>query len=151
MKNVCLSSMLFVMMCMPVLLWANANPYPTKTDTTLQSLFQLDEASLYQSVDDLSQLEAYLKANPDLSLADLEATNHPLLSNLHLSDSPHSALVEPPLGVPSFLWGFCLGIIGLAIVYFVTEDREQTEKALIGCLVGTLIGTIINVAITLNQ
>ncbi|MEL7342362.1 MAG: hypothetical protein AAGM67_17900 [Bacteroidota bacterium] len=151
MKNVCLSSMLIVLMCLPATVWANVNPFPTQTDSSLQTLFQLDEVDLYQSVDQLSQLEAYVKANPGVSLEQLQAEAHPLIADLQLSQDASISATEPPLGVPSFLWGFCLGIIGLAIVYFVTEDREQTEKALIGCLIGGLIGTIINVAFTLNQ
>ena len=46
---------------------------------------------------------------------------------------------DPPLGIPSFLWGMCLGLPGLAVVYFVTEDDEETKKALWGCLVSVAV------------
>jgi hypothetical protein len=39
------------------------------------------------------------------------------------------------LGIPSFAWGACLGVAGIAIVYFVADDRDETKKALIGCAV----------------
>lgn len=47
---------------------------------------------------------------------------------------------EPPLGIPSFLWGCCLGVSGLIVVYIVTDnDREEVKKALNGCLVSGVV------------
>jgi hypothetical protein len=42
---------------------------------------------------------------------------------------------EPPLGIPSFAWGACFGVAGIAIVYFVSDDRDETKKAFTGCVV----------------
>ena len=37
--------------------------------------------------------------------------------------------------IASFLWGCAFGWVGLLIVYLVTDnDKEQTKKALWGCL-----------------
>ncbi len=50
----------------------------------------------------------------------------------------------PPLGIPSFLWGCCLGVIGILLVYVLTDgDRDQTKKALWGCVVGSLSGCVL--------
>ena len=52
---------------------------------------------------------------------------------------------EPPLGIPSFWWGFCIGVWGIAVVYFVTEDRDETKLAFKGCVVGTLVYVVLYV------
>lgn len=39
-----------------------------------------------------------------------------------------------------FWWGCCLGVIGLALVYIISDNNKQEVKsALIGCLVSTLL------------
>jgi hypothetical protein len=46
---------------------------------------------------------------------------------------------EMPL-VSGFWWGCCLGVVGLLVVYLVTDhDKDQVRKALIGCVISTLI------------
>ena len=52
---------------------------------------------------------------------------------------------EPPLGVPSLLWGFCLGIVGVVIVHLVAEDRAETRKAIIGCAISTALYVVVYV------
>jgi hypothetical protein len=43
-----------------------------------------------------------------------------------------------PLGIPGFLWGFCLGLIGILIVYLATSEgsdrKKHVNQALYGCL-----------------
>jgi len=50
---------------------------------------------------------------------------------------------QPPLGIPSFLWGFILGVIGILIVYLITENGDETKKALWGCLAFTVLWVVL--------
>ncbi len=52
-------------------------------------------------------------------------------------------LPEPPLGIPSFIWGFCLGVVGILIVYLTTEDTEEAKKALLGCVIANALWLIL--------
>lgn len=54
---------------------------------------------------------------------------------------------DSPLGIPGFWWGFCLGWVGLLIVYLSMDEgmdrKAQIKNALIGCLIGTGLWLII--------
>ncbi len=54
--------------------------------------------------------------------------------------APASAFLEvtgDTLGIPPFLWGCILGVIGILLVYIISDNnKEATRKALVGCLVG---------------
>ena len=108
-----------------------------------KSIFSLDVEHVYTEMAELTQLENYLHGN-EATLSSLVEQNHFLVSNLKTGNYGwHSmvGLAEPPLGISSFLWGFCLGLPGLAVVYFITEDSAETRKALWGCVTsGILIG-----------
>ncbi|MEZ5173869.1 MAG: hypothetical protein R2850_10280 [Bacteroidia bacterium] len=101
-------------------------------------LFSVDEQELNTEFAQLNELEAFVDANEGITAAEINAEN-PLLTNLETSNDVLGALAafnsEPPLGIPSFLWGFCLGIVGVGVVYFVADDRDETKKAFIGCAV----------------
>ncbi|MFK7924059.1 MAG: hypothetical protein AB8H47_19030 [Bacteroidia bacterium] len=135
---------------MPLLSLANANRIALPPDSSLSNLFQLDEEVVYLSVSDLSRLEDYVKSQGEVNLDQLQLDNHPLVQNLQFS-TEHSTFLEPPLGIPSFVWGFCLGFIGMAVVYFVTEEKEEVMQAFYGCLVSSTVSLVINVILTLNQ
>lgn len=51
---------------------------------------------------------------------------------------------DVPLGIPGFWWGFCLGLIGMIIVYVAMDEgadrKHQVKNSLWGCLIGSLIG-----------
>lgn len=90
---------------------------------------------------DLHQIESYLEANPDVDYATLTTEKQDLMENVNLTDATSilSSTDQMPL-LPSFWWGCLLGIIGLALVYFITDnDKDQVKKALIGCVISTLV------------
>lgn len=92
----------------------------------------------------LDEIQNYLEANPEVDFATLEQENKDLLSGVNLTNSTSSltATDQMPL-LPAFWWGCCLGIIGLALVYFITDnDRDQVKKALIGCVISTVIAGV---------
>ena len=106
-------------------------------------LFSYDKAKVQQAVSDMSQVEQTINQNPDITVDDLKAQGKLNASFDATASSPFSTTGEPPLGIPSFLWGCIFGIVGLAVVYFVSEDSVETKKALWGCVVGTLISGVV--------
>ena len=100
-------------------------------------LFELNEQEISTEFAQLNELENYVNANEGVTFSAMDETS-PLLQNVSSSNSGLgvvSSLAEAPLGIPSFLWGFCFNVAGVAVVYFVSDDREETRKAFIGCAV----------------
>lgn len=101
-------------------------------------LFSYDKAKVQKAVSNMSQVEKMVNQNPNVTVDEL-MTNGTLGSSFEATaTSPFSTMGEPPLGIPSFLWGCILGWVGLLIVYLVSEDKEETKKALWGCIAGTV-------------
>ncbi|MFO7924201.1 MAG: hypothetical protein R6U58_10960 [Bacteroidales bacterium] len=111
-----------------------------------KDIFSIDRQAIDTELSDLNELEAHVKST-SATLSGLETAGSPLVSNVTNSNSimNMSIMGEPPLGISSFIWGFCLGVPGLAIVYFVTEDSDETKKALWGCLAGGAIYVVLYV------
>lgn len=107
-----------------------------------KGLFHIDREKINAELSDLYELESYVKAT-DMTLSGLTSVNSPLIANVSSNSMTMSMLNagEPPLGINSFLWGFCFGLPGLAVVYFVTEDTDETRRALWGCVAGTVLWT----------
>ncbi len=107
--------------------------------------FSYDRDQLNDEFAELNLLEDYVKANQGITLTNLLSENNPLVAGISLRNpfAPAIPFEEPPLGIPSFWWGCCIGVWGIAVVYFVTEDREETMSALKGCIVGTLVGVVL--------
>jgi len=101
------------------------------------SLFAVNEQEISNEFAQLNELEQYVNANEGVTLSSMDESN-PLIANVSSSSNAMgalSAMGEPPLGIPSFLWGFCFNVAGVALVYFVADDRDETKKAFIGCAV----------------
>jgi hypothetical protein len=109
-------------------------------------LFSYDQNQVTQELSQLQALENYVSANPDISLASLQTENNSLVANLNLAMNSIDGFAlsgEPPLGISSFLWGCVFNLVGVAIVYFMTEqDKDETKKAFMGCLVSTGIWVV---------
>ncbi|MGL4629604.1 MAG: hypothetical protein ACRCVT_00255 [Leadbetterella sp.] len=98
-----------------------------------------------EELSSLDQIESLVQ-NGQIDLETLRATSPSTVQNLdNSSTSAISAIGEVPLGIPSIVWGICLGLLGVLIVYLVTDkDNEQTKKAFVGCLIGTAIWLVLN-------
>ncbi len=104
---------------------------------TNAELFQVDEQEINAEFAQLNELEQFVNANEGVTLSEM-GTDNPLTANVVNSGDvlgTLSTMGEPPLGIPSFLWGFCFNVAGVALVYFVADDRDETKKAFIGCAV----------------
>ncbi len=104
-------------------------------------LFQVNEEELSVEFAQLNELENYVNSNEDITMSSMDAAN-PLLQNVTATGNALGVLSsygEAPLGIPSFLWGFCFNVAGVAIVYFVADDTDETRKAFIGCAVSSAL------------
>lgn len=101
-------------------------------------VFQVNDQEIATEFAQLNELEQFVEANEGITLSAINPEN-PLLMNVDNSKDILGVLSsfrgDPPLGIPSFLWGFCFSVTGVALVYFIADDRDETKKALIGCAV----------------
>jgi len=108
-------------------------------------LFQINDDKISDELSSLTLVEEYVNANQGVTYTDLKNSGNILSKILSPELSTPSGIgyaFESPLGIPSFIWGFCLGIPGIVIVYLVSdEDKDETKKALFGCLAGSLAYT----------
>ena len=91
----------------------------------------------------VNKLEEYLSEHPEATLETIKQTNPALLEGIDLITTTTGANFAPTKEMPllgGFWWGCCLGIVGLGLVYFITDnDRDEVRKALWGCIITTLI------------
>jgi len=117
---------------------------------SVADLFTVENATISAEMSDLNALESFVEMNQGVTLTDVQSMNSVLTANiLTAEESPFSQASilrrggDAPLGIPSFVWGLCLGVPGLAIVYFVADDKEETTKALYGCLAGVALEVVL--------
>lgn len=103
-------------------------------------LFDYDRDAISTELSQLASLEEFVTAHAGVTLSLLQS-NSDLTAGLNFDASnvlKSLQALEPPLGIPSFLWGFCLGWVGILITYLVSDDKEETKKALLGCVIGSV-------------
>lgn len=89
---------------------------------------------------DLDQIEQIVETK-GLDLAGLQAENAELASSVSWAPESNATIAAGDMPIAGgFWWGCCLGIIGLALVYFITDNNKtEVKNALIGCVVSTLV------------
>ncbi|AEL25847.1 hypothetical protein [Cyclobacterium marinum] len=100
-------------------------------------VLDFNSALIEAQFSELDQLEEYVLSNEGVTLKEVIAQNNGLNVNLDadmLNNFAVNAGDHPVAGIPSFLWGCVLGPIGIAIVHLDAEDKEQTRKAIWGCV-----------------
>ncbi len=98
-------------------------------------LFRYDSKKVEKVLVTVNALDQYVSV-AHVAVNELDLKN-PLLKNFAATPVlPASG--NTALGIPSFIWGLVLGWVGILIVYLVTEDKEETKKALWGCIAGTV-------------
>jgi hypothetical protein len=103
------------------------------------NLFTYDAVQVDQEMSQLQTLENFVAVNPGVTLTGMQEEDNALVSDLNLSacefGGTGSVSGDRALGIPSFLWGCCLGPLGVLIVYLVAEDSGETKKSFMGCVV----------------
>ena len=109
-------------------------------------LFNYDRASIDRNLSELTTIENYLSENPDATFTDLMNMGLLTANGKDFSMDLLSYMGEPPLGVPSFLWGCAFGWVGLLVVYIATDqDKVESKKALWGCAASTVTWVVVYV------
>ncbi len=115
-----------------------------------ESVLTLDESALNEAMQELNVLDEFLNENAGVTYTDLESAESELIIGVENSTAPlgMDSESEPPLGIPSFLWGCILGVIGILLVYLLTDgDKDETRKALWGMLVWIGVWVILYVGV----
>lgn len=112
-----------------------------------ESAFSYDEEALMAELNELDQLDAYVESNEGITFDKLASEDSPLVANMESTASPMGMGGQddgPPLGIPSFLWGCVFGVVGLVIVYIMTDnDKAETKKAMWGCVASTAVSVVL--------
>ena len=105
------------------------------------SLFSYDKAAVSAKMNNVNAVETYVNQNAGVTVSTMNAEGQQLTAAANLSEetSLSSSLLDGPAGIPSFLWGCVLSWVGILIVYLVTQDSDETKKALFGCLAGAAV------------
>ncbi len=123
---------------------ANNSDFISSVDV---SVFELDETNLDFVMLELNELGNYLDQNEGVTYDQVALAASELLINVSSTSAPAGG-DEAPLGIPSFLWGCVFGVVGILIVYLVTDsDMDETKKALWGCLAGAAVGSVLYFAV----
>jgi hypothetical protein len=123
--------------------------------TSLSEAFSYNSQAIELEFASVKPLESFIENNfekADFSFVKLN--NGIILSNventLNLNPNlPNAGGDYPILGIPSFVWGFCLGVIGIVAVAVIGNDlpkdekQAQVKKSAVGCLVGWGIGAVV--------
>ncbi|MFN0173837.1 MAG: hypothetical protein ACKVU0_04240 [Saprospiraceae bacterium] len=127
-------------------LWA-ASP-----STTPANPFQDDLSRLDNEFAGMTELEQLVEER-NATYSQLASENNALLNNVTSDNDIASSLLgsvapdgERLLGIPGFWWGFCLGILGIILVYVAVEGeakKREGKKAIIGCAIWTVIWVVL--------
>lgn len=121
------------------------------TSAEIQATTDFNDSEIYEAFAELSTLDQYLQTNEDKTYSDLELEDSSMLAGVSSTTTlplSSSASDELALGIPSFLWGCVFGIIGVVVVYLMTdENKEQTKKAVYGCIASTVVGIVFYVVV----
>lgn len=126
-------------------LWA-ASP-----STTPANPFQDDLSRLDKEFAGMTQLEQLVDER-NATYSTLAAENNTLLNTVTSDNDIAASLlgsVAPDgdrlLGIPGFWWGFCLGLLGVILVYVAVEGdarKSEGKKAIIGCAIWSVLYVI---------
>ena len=107
-------------------------------------LFQLDKNFITEKFKELNQIESFINQHDGITLSEMQASKNHLLAKLNLLDVSEinnqlGFADKPPLGIPSFVWGCCLGPVGVAIVVVVCDDNHERGRVVAGCIVSVVV------------
>jgi hypothetical protein len=130
---------LLLLTCVLILIGFNTT-FAGQTD-----LFSYDATAVNTQMAQLDQLEEYVGNNPGITLTQMVTAGNDLIYSVNNINgiAGLNQINESALGIPSFCWGFCLGLVGILIVYMVSEDKKEVKGALVGCVIGTVVSGVL--------
>ena len=104
-------------------------------------VFSYDAGKVNSELSALDAVDAFV-SQTGATFTGLMQEGNPLVANLSYGTTGAFGIqmLEPVAGIPSFVWGFCGGVLGVALVYFISEDQEETKKAAYGCAASVVVG-----------
>ena len=112
----------------------------TEENVATQPAMVMNEQSINAEFEKLNKLEQYVASHEGTTLADVKDSELTKDLNLDTNVTNTVASGDLPANIPAFWWGCVLSWVGVLIVYLVTDkDKDQTKKALMGCLIGAAI------------
>ncbi len=120
------------------------NAFATTPETILAK-----KANIEQQLSQLDQIEKII-LQEGLTYQELAVKYPELVAKTNVASENEEGIFsgdrDAPLGIPGFWWGFCLGWVGLLIVYLTMDEgasrKEQVKNALWGCVISTVVGFI---------
>ena len=98
-------------------------------------MFSYDKTAVKAALSELSVLETYVTEHPAIAVVNETKSGSYMINGIELMSSRFMSGGDVPLGIPAFFWGCVFGVVGVAIVYFVTNgDKDQVRKAIYGCI-----------------
>lgn len=101
----------------------------------------------------LDQLADVVANNPEADLNFVQANFATVASSISLMNELMNAARpmedRSPLGISGYIWGACLGVVGILLVYILLDDSSQefrkaeTKKAVIGCAISAAVWTVL--------
>lgn len=121
------------------------NPTPTNADL----LDKFNSDNIDTELTDLQQINQ-LVIEKDLNFNELSATHADMVAESNLSNKASGIFdghPDNPLGIPGFWWGFCLGWVGMLIMYLTMDEgaarKEQVKNALYGCIIFSVLWIVL--------
>ncbi len=120
------------------------------TNSELADKFNSGSENIDTELRDLQNMNNLVIEN-DYDFNGLNANHAEMVTESKLSSKAAAGLFEGhpdnPLGVPGFWWGFCLGWVGMLIMYLTMDEgtarKEQVKNALYGCIISVVFWTVI--------
>ena len=101
----------------------------------------------------LNQLADVVANNPEADMNFVQANFATVAGSVSLMNELMSAARpmedRAVAGISGYIWGACLGIAGVAIVYFLLEDasqpfrKKETTHAVVGCAISAAVWTVL--------
>ncbi|UTA67970.1 MULTISPECIES: hypothetical protein [Emticicia] len=111
-----------------------ASPGLIKTEPVEELTY--NQKAIDTEFEKLNKFEEYLNANNGKTPEELKESA--LANEIKLDANINNTFKggELPGGVPAFWWGCVFTVVGVLLVYIISDnDKEQTKKAINGCLV----------------
>jgi hypothetical protein len=120
-------------------------------------LFSAGDVSIETVFAPIDQLADVVANNPEADLNFVQvnfasAINEVSLMN-QLMNAARPMEDRPAAGISGYVWGACLGFVGVAIVYFLLDDastefrKKEVTHAVVGCVVATVVWVVVYYAI----